>query len=70
MIERARQHNEEQQEVVFRKVAAQEYKKGNFQCLLSVHVDDIKGTETKDVADSLLKHLNAKVGIPPCGDAT
>ena len=32
------------------------------QCLLSVHVDDIKGAATKEVAASLLKHLNEKVG--------
>ena len=42
LIERARQHNAEQQEVGFRKVIAQEYKNWNFQRLLSVHVDDIR----------------------------
>lgn len=62
VLERARQHNGEQQETGLRRVIPQEHKAGNPQCLLSVHVDDIKGAASKDVADSLLKHLNAKVG--------
>ena len=33
-----------------------------FECLLPVHVDDIKGTARKDVADPLLSHLNRSVG--------
>ena len=62
ILVRARQHNEEQQETGKRQVVAQEYKQDSFQCLLSVHVDDIKGMSTKEIADSLLKHLNDKVG--------
>lgn len=59
---RAQQHNEEQQETGKMQVAAQEYTRGNLQCLLSVHVDDTKGCATEDVADGLLKHLSDKVG--------
>ena len=61
IVARAPQHNEEQQETGKRQVSAQEYKKGNLQCPLSVHVDDIKGTAPKEIADSLLKHLNDTV---------
>ena len=62
MLERAKRHNEEQQGTGKRQLAAQEYRKGNLQCLLSVHVDDINGTAPKEIADSLLKYLNDKVG--------
>ena len=59
---RAKEHNEEQQETGIRHTEPQAFKKGNLQCLLSVHVDDIKGTATKEVAEALLKLLNNKVG--------
>ena len=62
VLVRANEHNEEQQETCTRHTKPQEFRKGNLQCLLSVHVDDIKGTATTEVAETLLKHLNAKVG--------
>ena len=40
ILTRAREHNEEQQETGQRQTEPQAYKKGNLQCLLSVHVDD------------------------------
>ena len=61
-LERARQHNEKQQRTGKRQVSPQEYTPGNLQCLLSVHVDDIKGTASTGLAGSLLKHMNDTVG--------
>ena len=61
-MKRAQEHNEEQQEKGKRQVEAQEYNRDNLLCLLSVHVDDIKGCAAKGIADSLLKQLNEKVG--------
>ena len=60
---RAKEHNEEQHETCrTRTTQPHAYEKGNLQCLLSVHVDGIKGVATKEVAEPLLKHLNPKVG--------
>ena len=63
IYKRAQEHNEEQQETSnFRNTAPQMYVQGNIQCMLSVHVDDIKGTARKDTTGSWLKHPSEKVG--------
>ena len=60
---RAKEHNEERQESgQTRQIQPLVFLKGNSQCLLSVHVDDIKGAATREIAESLLKHFNVKVG--------
>lgn len=45
-----------------RTLFAQHYILGNFKCLLSAHVDDIKGIATRQTADFLLAHLKKAVG--------
>ena len=60
---RAMLHNEQQRETgKGRNIPPQAYVHGNVQCLLSVHVDDIKGNTRKGIAESLLAHLNETVG--------
>lgn len=62
-IGRAQAHNLEQQEVAEpRSIAPSTFASGNLQCLLSAHAGVIKGTTPKDVADSLLRHLNESAG--------
>ena len=62
-LARAKEHNEERQETGNTRITEpQEYKKGSLQCLLSVRVDDTNGIATREVAYSLLKHLNNIVG--------
>ena len=62
-IDKAKEHNDEQAEIgKMCTIVAQKYKAGNLLCLLSVHVDDIKGTSKKATAMSLLEHLNKTVG--------
>ena len=64
-IGRAQAHNFEQQEVAEpRVIVPSSFVPGNLQCLLPVHVDDIKGTAPKEVADPLLKLVNDSVGQP------
>ena len=61
--ERARQHNEEQLGICnFRNTKPRAYVFGNLQCLLCVHVDDIKCTARRDTAGSPVKCLNDKAG--------
>ena len=61
-IVRAKEHDEEQHESGnARNLPAQHCEPGKFKCLLSVHVGDIKGTTTRQTANSLLAHLNDKV---------
>ena len=63
LYERANAHNEEQQESgTTRLTEAHQYIPGNLHCLFSVRVDDIQGTARSSTADSLLAHLNDKVG--------
>lgn len=58
-----REHNEEQQGICnFCNANPQAYVPGSFQCLLGVHVGDVKGTARRGTAESLLKHPNEKVG--------
>ena len=62
-VGRAKSHDLQQQEIGSpRHIEPSKPTPGNLQCLLSVHVDDIKGTAPKAVAESLLAHLNASVG--------
>ena len=62
-IGRAQAHNIEQQEVAEpRSVIPSTFASGNLLCLLSAHVDDIKGTAPKEVSDSPLRHLNESAG--------
>ena len=57
------EHNEEQQDIgKYRKAEPQAYVKGNWLCLLSVHVGGTKGAATKKTADSALKRFNDSVG--------
>ena len=52
-IERTKQHDLEQQEINdIRSVPAIHYEPVNFRCLLPMHVDDIKSTSPRDIADS------------------
>ena len=44
------------------KFPVQKYQRGNFRCLLSVHVGDLTGIAPRHVTDSLLAHLNDTVG--------
>ena len=61
--QRANDHDNEQKEAgMYRTLEPQAYIKGRLQCLLSVHVDDMKGTAGKETAEPPLKHLNDKVG--------
>ena len=63
IVGRAQAHNLEQQEIAEpRQVVQGRFTPGNLQCLLSVHVGDIKGIAPNEIADSLLKHLNDSVG--------
>ena len=63
ILVRAKEHNEEQHESgKARQTEPQVFEKGNVQCLSSAHVDDIKGTAARDVAESLLKRFKVKVG--------
>lgn len=52
-----------------RSIPAQQHQFGNFKCLPSVYVGDIKGNAARDVADPVLVYLNHKVGRckPDCG---
>ena len=62
-IGRAQAHSFVQQEVVEpRSIILSIFVSGNLQCLLSVHVGDINCTAPKEVSDSLLRHLNERVG--------
>ena len=61
---RANEHSEEQEENGNTRVTEpQVHKNGNLQCLFSVHVDDMEGIATREVAESLLKHLNKIVRL-------
>ena len=60
---RAKERNEEQYETgKTRNTEPQVFERSNLQCLVSVHVDDIKGTAAREVAEPLLKQLNVQVG--------
>ena len=62
-IERAVEHNEEQQETGnYRNVEPQAYNNDNLLCLVCVHVDGTKGAATQETAVSFLKHRNTCVG--------
>lgn len=61
--ERAQQHNDEQRESCsLRSTKPTAYVAGSRQCLLSAHVDDIKGTARRGTAEPSSKHLNNKAG--------
>ena len=65
-IERANEHDAEQSEQSSsRTLPPVERKK--LKCILSVHVDDLKGAATREIADSLLQHLNKAVGLCKAG---
>ena len=56
-------HNEEQQESgKTRLTKAQQYIPGSLQCVLGLHLDNIKGTARSSTAESLLARLNDTVG--------
>ena len=58
IITRATEHDEEQRETGrARNTQPQAYEKGNLQCLVSVHVGDINGVATREVADRVLGAL-------------
>lgn len=60
---KAQAHNEEQRGLDHtRNIESQAFGSCKFRGLLSVHVGDVQRTEAKEVAESRLKHLNAKVG--------
>ena len=62
-MERAREHDDEQAgRCNSRIIICLQFMAGNRTCILSVHVDDIKGIARKEVAEPLLAHLNKLVG--------
>ena len=60
-IRRAQEHNAEQAEQPVVRTLPEVHRK-DLKCILSVHVDDLKGTATRETATSLLQHLESKVG--------
>lgn len=63
MIARAKAHDLERQETGdVRNIPLQQYEPGSSWCLLSVHVDDIKGIAPMEIADSLLADFNKGLG--------
>ena len=60
-IRRAQEHNAEQAEQPVVRTLPEVYRK-DLKCILPVHVDDLKGTATRETAKSLLQHLESKVG--------
>ena len=62
-IARAKEHDREQQEASDpRTIKDKLYKFGNVECLLPVHVDDVKGTARRQAAEFLFAHFNRLVG--------
>lgn len=60
-IERAKEHNMEQADAPVVRTLL-ETKQRKLLCITSVHVDDFKGTATQKTAESLLQHLESRVG--------
>ena len=60
-IARAKEHSEQQAEISNHRTLPQVILR-ELKCILSVHVDDLKGAATRQMADRLLKHLESMVG--------